>query len=221
MFGLRSRTEARHSVKLMLSSVALNAGQAQTLAAMAGKQPQDVKVAIITNGADTYGTPTPEWALKNHQLLTTLGFQVEGVDLRQFRGKLPELEKLLTSKDVIWIGGGNTFYLRWLLKDVGADKLIVGLAENGKVYGGDSAGAILAGPTLEYFETADDPNAAPELVKDGLHLTQFVVVPHMDNEKYGRIVQGINDRLKSDKFTTVPLNDGQALVVNGESRIIL
>ncbi|HEY8998691.1 MAG TPA: Type 1 glutamine amidotransferase-like domain-containing protein [Candidatus Saccharimonadales bacterium] len=217
----RRREEARRNVKLLLSSVSLNAMQAQALAELAGKQPHDLKVALITNGADPYGTPTPEWALKNHEVFGSSGFQVETVDLRKFRGKLPDLEKLLTSQDVLWFGGGNTFYLRWLLKEVGADKLVVGLAESGKVYGGDSAGAILAGPTLKYFEAADDPHAAPELIKDGLHLTEFVVVPHMDNEKYGAIVQQINEQLKADKLTTVPLNDGQALVVNGSARIVL
>jgi dipeptidase E len=221
MFGLRSRTEARRNIKLMLSSVTLSAAQTQALAALVGKQPKDTQLALITNGTDPYGTPTPAWALKNHELFKSLGFQIEDVDLRKFRGKLADLEKLLASKDVVWLGGGNTFYLRWLLRNIGADKLIVGLAESGKVYGGDSAGAILAGPTLKHFETADDPHAAPEVVQKALGLTQFVVVPHMDNEKYGAIVADINDRLKSDNFTTVPLNDGQALVVNGAARVIL
>jgi dipeptidase E len=191
------------------------------LAALVGKAPKDVQFALIGNAADPYGEPWPAWVEANHAAARRLGFVIETVDLRKYRGNLNELDALLSKKDVLWFGGGNTFYLRWLLKDIGADKLVVGLAENGKVYGGDSAGAVLAGPTLKYFEAADDPHAAPEVVQDGLHLTQFVVVPHMDNEKYGGIVQGINAALKADKFVTVPLNDGQALVVNGEARVIL
>ncbi len=221
MFGLRNRDEARRNVKLMLSSVALSPAQAQALAALVGKQAHEVNVAIITNAADPDGATLPMWALKNYGVLQSSGFQVETVDLRKYRDKLQDLQKLLTSKDVIWFGGGNTFYLRWLLKDLGLDKFIIGLAETGKVYGGESAGAILAGPTLKYFEAADDMHVVPEVIKDGLRLTQFVVVPHMDSEEYAGVVAKINQQLKDDKFTTVPLNDGQALVVNGAARIIL
>ena len=62
------------------------------------------------------------------------------------------LTSKLSSKDALWHGGGNTFYLRWILSNTGADEVITKLVRHGLVYGGGSAGAIVAGPTLKYFE---------------------------------------------------------------------
>lgn len=54
--------------------------------------------------------------------------------------------------------GGNPYYLRWLLKVTGADEMITALVKQGKVYAGASAGGVLAGPTLRFFDNQDDPN---------------------------------------------------------------
>jgi len=68
------------------------------------------------------------------------------VDLRNWRNKREALREKLASKDVIWLGGGNTYYLRWILKETGADDIIINLVQQGKVYAGWSAGAMVAGP---------------------------------------------------------------------------
>jgi dipeptidase E len=54
-----------------------------------------------------------------------------------------------------------------------------------------------------------------------MHFTDTVVVPHMDNAKYGSIVAAINDKLKSDGFKTAPLGDTQALIIDGKSERVL
>jgi peptidase E len=104
---------------------------------------------------------------------------------------------------------------------LGADKLIIELAKSGKVYGGGSAGAVVAGPTLRHFETADDPHDAPEVIWEGLGLTDSVVVPHMDNVKFQEVIHGIRDRLIADGNKVVPLTDAQALVINGDTQKVI
>lgn len=178
-------------------------------------------LALIENAADTYAEGSRAWVDSNRAAIQSHGFDVELVDIRQYKGTLPELKKKLVTKDVIWLGGGNTYYLRWLLKDIGLDKLLADLAGQGIVYGGGSAGAIVAGPTLKYFETADNPKDAPELILDGLHFTDSVVVPHMDNAKFAAVIHDINVKLKADGFRTVPLRDAQALVIDGENQKVV
>lgn len=201
-------------IKLFLSSLAISDSQSVELAKLVGKEPENIKLALIENAADTYADGSRAWVDQNRAAIQSHDFDVEIIDIRKYKGKLPELKAKLTAKDVIWFGGGNTYYLRWLLKDLGVDKLLTDVVERGVVYGGGSAGAIIAGPTLKHFETADDPKDAPEVILDGLHFTNSVVVPHMDNVKFAAVIHGINDKLKADGFKTIPLGDMQAVVVD-------
>jgi len=208
-------------MKLFLSSLAISDPQSVELAKLVGKQPQDIKLALIENAADTYAADSRAWVDSNRAAIQSHNFDVEILDIRQYKGKLPELRAKLAAKDVIWFGGGNTYYLRWLLKDLGLEAILTELVAQGTVYGGGSAGAIIAGPTLKHFEAADDPNEAPEVILDGLHFTDSVVVPHMDNVKFAAIIHGINDKLKADGYKTVPLGDAQALIIDGEKHGVI
>ena len=207
-------------MKLFLASLAINDQQAIELAKLVGKDQKDIRLALIENAADGEDDPK-EWVAQNREMIQSHAFAVEIIDLNQYRDDPDGLKAKLTSADVIWCGGGNTYYLRWLLKETGADKIISQHVKLGKVYGGGSAGAIVAGPTLEHFDAADDKDAAPELIMDGLHFTDSVIVPHMDNAKFASIIHGINDKLKADGYKTVPLGDAQALIIDGESQRVV
>lgn len=208
-------------MKLFLSSLAISDSQSVELAKLVGKEPKDIKLALIENAADTYAEGSRAWVDQNRAAIQSHDFDVEIIDIKKYKGKLSELKAKLAAKDVIWFGGGNTYYLRWLLKDLGVDKLLADVVEHGVVYGGGSAGAIIAGPTLKHFETADDPKDAPEVILDGLHFTDSVVVPHMDNIKFAAVIHGINDKLKADGFKTIPLGDMQAVVVDGDQQRVI
>lgn len=207
-------------MKLFLSSQAISEKQAPYLEKLVGKPAKSITLAVIENAADVETGPKA-WLTRNRQLIESHGFNVEYIDLKKYAQNLETLRTKLTDKDVIWFGGGNTYYLRWLLHDTGIENIIKDLAENGVVYGGGSAGAIIAGPTLHHFETADDPKASPGVIHEGLGLTDKVVVPHADNKKYAAVIQGINDNLKSDGYKTVLLTDAQAILVDGDNEKII
>lgn len=202
------------TMKLFLSSEAISDGLAPAFFELVGKAPGDTKIVIIENAADV-SRGNKSWVLDNRKQIVSLGCHVELVDLKDYKNKLAELEAALGQGDVIWLGGGNTYYLRWILHETGADKIIIKLVRHGKVYGGGSAGAIMAGPTLQYFEAADDPSLAPVLILDGLGLTDIVTVPHWDDEDYGPIVKTANDHLRKAGFKTQPITQVQALGIDG------
>jgi dipeptidase E len=203
--------------KLFLSSLGISDALTPELAKLVGKEEKDITMAFIQNAADTYIEGHRGWVDDERATMKSHSFKVEVIDIKQYRDKLPELTRILAAKDVVWFGGGNTYYLRWLLKDTGLDKILTKLVMQGVVYGGCSAGAIIAGPTLKHFEAADDPNDAPQIILEGLHLTEMVVVPHMDHAKYAPIVKETNERLKADGYKTIPLKDSEAVIINGDT----
>lgn len=185
-----------------------------------GKDPKNIRLALIENAAEVEQEPK-DWVIRNRRALQNLDLDLEIVDLKAYFNDQSTLENKLASQDVIWIGGGNAYYLRWLLKKTGADRIIQELVSKGIVYAGGSAGAIVVGPTLKFFETADDPSAAPETILDGLSLTETVIVPHMDNPKFTSLISTINNKLKKAGYKTAPLNDSQALVINGHEQVVI
>lgn len=208
-------------MKLFLSSLAISDAQSAELTSLSGKPAGQIKLALIENAADPYPPADRAWVDDNREAIQSHGYKVEFIDLREFRGRQHELRSSLNNKDVIWFGGGNTFYVRWLLRTTEADKIVTALVEDGKIYGGGSAGAVVAGPTLHFFEAADDPNDAPAVFHDGLHLTETVVVPHFDNEKFAAVIRKINDQLLAAGYKTAPLTDSQALIINGNEQKII
>jgi dipeptidase E len=154
--------------------------------------------------------------------LSSKGYNVETVDLRNWLNRPAELYEKLQSKDVIWICGGHTYYLSWILKESGADNIIKELVTAGKVYAGWSAGAIVAGPTTKFFNLmGDDPTQAPEIIYEGLGLTDIVIVPHTDNADFAEGAAAANEQLLQAGFKTMPLKDNQAYIIHGEEKTLV
>ena len=105
-----------------------------------------------------------------------------GLDITRYTvsGKtIDELEQDLSNFDILYVSGGNTFYLLQEMQKSGADKVIVKLVQAGKHYVGTSAGSVVAGPDISIIRNLDDESAAPELQDyNGLALTDTVVLPH-------------------------------------------
>ncbi|HEX8681290.1 MAG TPA: Type 1 glutamine amidotransferase-like domain-containing protein, partial [Ardenticatenaceae bacterium] len=111
-------------MKLFLySSYLLSSEHSTALANLIGKESSEISFAAITNATDVFAD-SQEWIDESIDSLRCLGSQVEVVDLRNWRDNRMGLREKLTSKDVIWLCGGHTYYLRWILKETGADEMI-------------------------------------------------------------------------------------------------
>lgn len=167
-----------------------------------------MNVAFIPTAADIY--ESKPWMESDRQALLDLGMLVEDYDIK---GKTEEeLYELLKEKDVIFVAGGNTFYLLYHAKQSGFDKVVSRLVAEGKLYIGSSAGSVLVGPTIEPVKTLDDPDDAPALKSlSGIGLVDFVVLPHYGNEKYEERYQSILNEW-SKKIPLQLLRDDQAIL---------
>ncbi|WP_341839018.1 Type 1 glutamine amidotransferase-like domain-containing protein [Chitinophaga caseinilytica] len=206
--------------KLLLYSLSINERQYMALNQLVGKETADIRIAFIENAADVIPDSEP-WVRSIRNAFKRRGYQVEPIDLRVWQRRPDQLARRLASKDVIWMGGGNTYYLRWILKASGADHIIRRLVRDGKVFCGWSAGAIVAGPTIEHFELMDNAEDAPELVLEGLNLTQIIIIPHIDNADFIEGAHMANMQLQAAGYSTLPLGDTEALVIDGCSQRII
>jgi hypothetical protein len=56
---------------------------------------------------------------------------------------------------------------------------------------------------------------------DGLHLINDVVVPHLDNKDFAEDAMEADQNLRMSGYSTIPLNDDQALVIDGENQKVI
>ena len=150
--------------------------------------------------------------------------QEAGITLREFNlrnvsdGKAEEeLHAVLSDIDVLIMSGGNTFYLLQEVYRTKFDQVVQRLVENGVWYVGGSAGAALAGSTIEPLSLMDDPALAPHLSTfSALGLADFVIVPHTELGHYAERANKAIEICKQKQLRYVPINDSQSILVEGE-----
>lgn len=127
----------------------------------------------------------------------------------------------LEKNDYIYVTGGNTFFLLQELKRTGADTLLINEINKGKLYIGESAGAIVVAPDIEYSSEMDNKDKAPNL-KDysGLNLIDFYVVPHYENFEFNKSVKKIISNY-SEILDLKIINDKQAILIENDNIRIL
>ena len=86
------------------------------------------------------------------------------------------------------------------------------MLDDGKVYGGYSAGAMVAGISIEGVETEDEPEFAEEVIKEGLNLVPFVIKSHVDDPGQKDILVTFRDTHKDKEI--IELKDSQAVIFN-------
>ena len=153
------------------------------------------------------------------KMLEALGLTVDELEVSTASGE--NVREKLTKNDIIFVGGGNTFFLLQELKRSGADRVISGEVEKGKLYIGESAGAIAACPDIGYSAEMDAPEKAPDLTDySGMNLVDFYVVPHLGHPEMGPEAETIIEKY-SDKLDLKVIDDYQAILVEGEQVRIL
>lgn len=213
-------------MRLFLSSY--RAGNySDQLAKLFGK---GTEVAVITNAKDYQ--PAEERPVNVKEVLNffiSLGMNPTEVDLRKYFNDSKNLEKDLRKYTAFWLAGGNVFLLRRAIRQSGLEPLLGdGVRKNEIILGGESAGAIIMGPTLKYSEVdtdEDSPNYIPsgynrEVIWEGLDFIAYVPVPHYQTPGY----VGIDDYIKNLDKERIPykkMTDDQAILINGDKEEFL
>lgn len=124
-----------------------------------------------------------------------------------------EINQKLMNNDFIYVTGGNTFFLLQELKRTGADQIIIDQVFAGKLYIGESAGAMVTSPNITYVQMMDSIEEAPNLKSlDALGLVDFYTVPHHTNPPFAEITQEILDTYSST-LKLKAISNHEAIVV--------
>lgn len=145
---------------------------------------ENKRIAVVPTACNDAPDKQEGYIAWRKQELEEMGFAVEVIDIAQYENKKEELAAKIRNFDGVWVLGGNTFYLNYWLHQSGLAELLPGLLKNGFVYGGESAGGLVAGTTLHGIELLDDPAEAPEIIWDGMSFVNYGILPHKGNEEY-------------------------------------
>ncbi len=199
-------------MKLLLTSASFtNKEIFNACETLVGKKRQDIKVATIEE-AHKVETGDMAWfneekqrLLDNFKSVTTLPLQTQ---------PLAEVEKLISSADMIYCFGGNTTYLTKVLEETGFAKILPRfLAE--KVWVGSSAGSCVLGHK-------ESDQASKEIFQEEPYADHFlgivpaVIFPHY----HGWFKYDKEDILRESKLSKYPiyvLSDQAAVKVTDDS----
>lgn len=184
------------------------------------------RVGVISNAVD-FIPPADREAYARNVFDPLADFRARGLDafdldLRAYFRRPEALLAELERTRLVWAVGGNAFLLRRAMRQSGFDALAPGLIWADRlVYGGWSAGACVAGPTLRGLERMDDPAVLadgydPAPVWEGLGLIDSAVVPHYRSEHPdAEAAAATAEWMVANRVPHRTLRDGDVLIQNG------
>lgn len=172
--------------------------------------PTNMSVAFIR----TASRPCTDigWLEAERAILVDAGFQV--ADVHELNAST---RSIVERSDAVFLGGGNTFVLLDELRKSHFDDLLIRMHRAGKTLIGESAGALVLGPTIEPIRFIDEPERAPELSDfAGLGLFPFFTAVHFGRSEYLDQYASITQAAFSLKLPVLALRDiDSALIRRG------
>lgn len=194
--------------KLILTSHGFEKNKAlkQQLLKLLPSLTKKLSVVIIT-------TASVEWKEKNkHAALAKRTLENMGFKKVAFLDVEFESPNKLKNFDVIYICGGNPFYLLYHLKKSGADKIIQKLADKEIILVGVSAGATVLGPSIKIVQYFDNEKNIVKLKNlSALKLTDIIILPHYKTEYENKV----KDFEKKRRCKVTRIKDNQAVLIFG------
>lgn len=215
-------------MRLYLSSYRLGASAFRLRKLLNGGR----RAAVIQNALDFISADSRRAYEANiydpKEELADWGIEAEEVDLRDYFGQPHALKEALAGFDLVWAVGGNAFLLRRAMRQSGFDRIIGELLrQDALVYGGFSAGAVVATPSLKGIDIMDDPQQlAPDydeaILWDGLGLVDFSIVPHYRSDHdEAEAAEKTVQFLEEAGTPFQPLRDGEVIIVEGRNVTLL
>lgn len=149
---------------------------------------------------------------RNRRFFKEQKYQCTEVDLDET--KEGDLRKVLEKAELVYVEGGNTFYLLKAIRESGFEKIIKELLPKGLIYMGASAGAYVACPTIEMaaWEHQDKYDHYGVTDLTAMNLVPFLVTVHYTPE-YRELLK---EKISAARYPVRILSDDQAFLVRDE-----
>ena len=152
------------------------------------------------------------------KLFKKLGASVTEIDISM--EAYSTIQAVFEDADVIYFTGGNSFFLMDQLRKTETDELLKKELANGKLMIGESAGAIICAPTIQYIEQMDEkPEDYSQEDNEGLDLIDFYVLPHYLTAPFKKITERIMAEFSD--LNICAINNHQAIIVNDEGSKVI
>ena len=141
------------------------------------KKVEEAKMLYITTAIDGEDDSDANWIDKEFQTILDLGIKEENVEEYKMDHDID-----LSLYDMIYMMGGNTFYLLKKIRDTKFDIKLKEAIEKGTIYIGSSAGSIILGNTIE-LALAYDENQVNLRDFTGLKVIDGIIFPHANKRQ--------------------------------------
>lgn len=199
--------------KLLLTSAGFeNPKIGKEFLKLINNNPSTTKVLFIPTASRT--EDELYYVEKSRNELLAVGIKEENITTYNLDYRISN--KVLDELSVVYVCGGNTFYLLHKIREAKFDIVLTKLIQSGITYVGASAGSLLVGPNINIPDYSDSNDIS---ISDytGLNITNTVIVPHYSEEQKERI----EEAKQKTKYPVIPLTDSQALLIIDENITII
>ena len=209
--------------KMLLLTSSGMVGTKEEILSVLPKPADKVRVAYIITASKAQQDTS--YVDKDRELMQNAGFNIEDVDIEGKNKK--QLMKLLQAADIIYVQGGDAFYLLKQIRKSGFNKIIGKLLRKGIIYIGVSAGSVVAGRTIETANWAGNQNEKSiklmslkglKLVKSNIFVNYKPEYLEMIRQKPKKIKENL--RILTDEQALFVLDKKIILVGRGEAIVV-
>ena len=162
-----------------------------------------LKVLYITTASDGEKDDDRSWMKEEYKTILNLGIKEDNIT--EYKIGISNID--IYDFDIMYMMGGNTFYLLDMIRKTKFDKGIKTYLNKDKIYIGSSAGSEILGNSIEPAIGYDENNVGMTDLT-GLKLVDGLIVPHCNRKKeYIEILK------TTTKENLIFLYDGDGIIV--------
>jgi len=135
-----------------------------------------------------------------------------------------QIKQDLTGIDVLYISGGNEFYLKEKANENNFGDIIHDLIAQGVIYIGTSAGSIIAGSNMSALQQLSDLEPLKQPIDTtGFGLVDFTILPHWGSKDFRDrwLSEASFNYMFKEKTPLIALNNYQYIEVLGDKSTII
>ena len=141
------------------------------------KDIKDLKVLYITTAADGEPDEDKTWMDEEFNTILDLGILKENITEYKIGASIN-----INNYDIMYMMGGNTFYLLDIIRKTNFDIDIKTFINSGKIYIGSSAGSEILGNSIDIALGYDDNNVNMTDFT-GLKIVDGLIIPHCNRKE--------------------------------------